>query len=40
MPMRPGFSDALNWEIDRHLDEIFYKLLPFFKAEKAKFLAR
>lgn len=27
----PGFSDALNWEIDRHRDEIFEKLLPFFK---------
>jgi len=27
----PGFSDALNREIDRHRDEIFEKLLPFFK---------
>ena len=30
----PGFSDALNWEIDRHRDEIFEKLLPFFKQQK------
>lgn len=30
----PGFSDALDWEIDRHRDEIFEKLLPFFKQQK------
>lgn len=30
----PGFSDALGREIDRHRDEIFEKLLPFFKQQK------
>jgi hypothetical protein len=29
----PGFSDALNREIGRHRDEIFEKLLPFFKRQ-------
>ncbi|MBR1132220.1 hypothetical protein [Bradyrhizobium iriomotense] len=29
----PSFSDALNWEIDRHRYEIFEKLLPFFKRQ-------
>ncbi|WLA67643.1 hypothetical protein [Bradyrhizobium diazoefficiens] len=33
----PGFSDALNREIDRHRDEIFEKLLPFFKQQKRDF---
>lgn len=25
-----GFSDAVNWEIERHKIEIFEKLIPFF----------
>lgn len=32
-----GFSDALIWEIDQHRDEIFEKLLPFFKEQKRYF---
>ena len=30
----PGFSGAHIWEIDRHRDEIFEKLLPLFKQQK------
>ena len=33
----PGFSDAHIWEIDRHRDEIFEKLLPLFKQQKRDF---
>lgn len=33
----PGFSDALNREVDRHRNEIFEKLLPFFKQQKRDF---
>ena len=29
----PGWNDALTWEIDRHREEIFDKLMPFFKAQ-------
>ena len=29
----PGFNDALTREIDRHRNEIFEKLLPFFKKQ-------
>lgn len=29
----PGFSDALTWEIDRFREEIFDKLLPFFRVQ-------
>jgi hypothetical protein len=36
----PGFSDALTREIDRHRDEIFEKLLPFFKQQKPDYPAR
>jgi hypothetical protein len=25
-----GFNDAVTWEIDRHRDEIFERLVPFF----------
>jgi hypothetical protein len=32
-----GFSEALIWEIDQHRDEIFEKLLPFFKEQKRYF---
>ncbi len=28
----PGFNDALTWEIKRHPEEIFERLLPFFLA--------
>ena len=33
----PGFSDPHIWEIDRHRDEIFEKLLPLFKQQKRDF---
>jgi hypothetical protein len=29
----PGWDDALTWEIERHCEEIFDKLTPFFKAQ-------
>ena len=29
----PGFNDALTWEIGRHREEIFGKLLPFFRRQ-------
>lgn len=31
----PGWTDALTWEIDRHREEIFSKLLPFFLKTKS-----
>jgi hypothetical protein len=34
-PARPG--NALTWEIDAHRDEIFEKLLRFFKQQKRDF---
>jgi hypothetical protein len=29
----PGWNDALTWEIERHREEIFDKLTPFFQAQ-------
>lgn len=29
----PGWNDALTWEIERHRDEIFEKLAPFFSEQ-------
>jgi hypothetical protein len=29
----PGWNDALTWEIERHREEIFNKLAPFFRAQ-------
>ena len=29
----PGWNDALTWEIARHREEIFDKLVPFLKAQ-------
>lgn len=31
-----GWSDAVTWEIERHREEIFNKLLPFFKAQQER----
>jgi hypothetical protein len=28
-----GWSDALTWEIERHYEEIFDKLAPFFRVQ-------
>jgi hypothetical protein len=28
-----GWNDALTWEIERHREEIFDKLAPFFKLQ-------
>jgi hypothetical protein len=29
----PGWNDALTWEIERHREEIFEKLVPFFRSQ-------
>jgi hypothetical protein len=29
----PGWNDALSWEIERHREEIFDKLTPFFRVQ-------
>ena len=29
----PGWDDALTWEIGRHREAIFEKLMPFFEAQ-------
>ena len=31
-----GWNDALTWEIDRHRELIFDKLMPFFRAQHSQ----